>query len=40
MRRGVGLIVDGPGWGVAPRDEGADELHEWDVFVRCVGQNM
>jgi hypothetical protein len=40
IRRGVGLVVDGPGWGVVPRDEGAEELHEWDVVVRCIGQNM
>jgi len=38
--RGVGLIGDGPGCGVVPRDEGAEELHECDVAVRCVGQNM
>lgn len=39
VRRGV-AFTDGPGWGVVPRDEGAEELHECDVVVRCVGQNI
>jgi hypothetical protein len=40
VRRGAGLDDDGPGCGVVPRDEVAEELHECEVVVRCVGQNM
>jgi hypothetical protein len=40
VSRGAGLVVDGPGCGVVPRDEAAEELQECEMVVRCVGQNM